>query len=61
MKYQGQRNIREYNMQVSNIASKLKTLKLELSDDLLVHLVLLSLLAQFILCARRRKVEERKV
>ena len=34
-------------MQVSNIASKLKALKLELSDDLLVHLVLLSLPTQF--------------
>ena len=34
-------------MQMSNIASKLKALKLELSDDLLVHLVLLSLPTQF--------------
>ena len=34
-------------MQMSNIASKLKELKLELSDDLLVHLVLLTLPAQF--------------
>ena len=47
MKYQGQGNIREYIMQMSNISSKLKALKLELYDDLLVHLVLLSLLAQF--------------
>ena len=30
-------------MQMSNIASKLKALKLELFGDLLVHLVLLSL------------------
>ena len=52
MKYKGQRNIREYIMQrnireyimqMSNIASKLKAPKLELSNDLLVHLVLLSL------------------
>ena len=35
-------------MQMSNIASKLKALKLELSDDLLVHLVLLSLPAHSI-------------
>ena len=34
-------------MQMSNIASKLATLKLELFDDLLGHLVLLSLPAQF--------------
>ena len=34
-------------MHMSNIASKLKALKLELSKDLLVHLVLLSLPAQF--------------
>ena len=47
VKYQGQGNIREYIMHMSNISSKLKALKLELSDDLLVHLVLLSLLAQF--------------
>ena len=33
-------------MQMSNIASKLKALKLVLSDDLLVLLVLLSLHAQ---------------
>ena len=34
-------------MQMSNIASKLMALKLELFDDLLAHLVLLSLPAQF--------------
>ena len=47
MKYKCQGNIREHIMQMSNIASKLKALKLELSDDLLVHLLLLSLSAQF--------------
>ena len=47
MKYKGQGNIREYIMQMSNIALKLKALKVELSDDLLVHLVLLSLPTQF--------------
>ena len=35
-------------MQLFNIASKLKALKLELYDDLLLHLVLLLLHAQFI-------------
>ena len=34
-------------MEMSHIASKLKGLKLELSDDLLVHLVLISLPVQF--------------
>ena len=37
-------NIREYIMQMSHIASKLKALKLELSEDLLVHFVLIRLL-----------------
>ena len=35
MKYQDQGNIREYIMQMSNIASKLKALNLELFEDLL--------------------------
>ena len=48
MKYKGKRNIRKYIMQMSHIASKLKALKLELSEDLLMHLVLISLSAQSI-------------
>ena len=48
MKYTNKDNIREYIMEVSNIVGKLKALKLQLSDDFLVHLVLISLLAQFI-------------
>ncbi|CAN0847253.1 hypothetical protein LINGRAHAP2_LOCUS4878 [Linum grandiflorum] len=47
MKYKGKGNIREYIMEMSNIASKLKSLKLELSEHLLVHLVLISLPAHF--------------
>ncbi|CAL0308070.1 unnamed protein product [Lupinus luteus] len=47
MRYKGKGNIREYIMEMSNLASKLKSLKLELGDDLLVHLVLISLLAHF--------------
>ncbi|CAM8947958.1 unnamed protein product [Rhodiola kirilowii] len=43
MKYSGKGNVREYIMEMSHLASKLKALKLELSDDLLVHLVLISL------------------
>ena len=34
-------------MGMSNIASKLRALKLELSEDLLIHLVLISLPSQF--------------
>ncbi|XP_070050154.1 uncharacterized protein [Nicotiana tomentosiformis] len=47
MRYQGKGNIREYIMQISHLASKLKALKLDLSEDLLVHLVLISLPPQF--------------
>ena len=47
MKYTNKENIREYIMEMSNIAGKLKALKLQLSDDLLVHLVPISLPAQF--------------
>ncbi|XP_052297781.1 uncharacterized protein LOC127902532 [Citrus sinensis] len=47
MKYKGKRNIREYIMEMSHLASKLKALGIDLSDDLVVHLVLISLLAQF--------------
>ncbi|XP_070057948.1 uncharacterized protein [Nicotiana tomentosiformis] len=47
MWYQGKGNIREYIMQMSYFASKLKALKLDISEDLLVHLVLISLPPQF--------------
>ncbi|KAL2516950.1 hypothetical protein Adt_13197 [Abeliophyllum distichum] len=47
VKYKSKGNIREYIMQMSHTASKLKALKLDLSDDLLVHLVLISLPAHF--------------
>ncbi|KAK4489685.1 hypothetical protein RD792_000318 [Penstemon davidsonii] len=47
MKYKSNGNIREYIMEISNLASKLKSLKLELSDDLLVHVVLISLPTHF--------------
>ena len=43
MRYKGKGNIREYIMEMSYFASKLKAFKLELSKDLLVHLVLISL------------------
>ncbi|CAM8993241.1 unnamed protein product [Rhodiola kirilowii] len=42
LKYSGKGNIREHIMEMSQLASKLKALKLELSENLLVHLVLIS-------------------
>ncbi|RDX74579.1 hypothetical protein CR513_45661, partial [Mucuna pruriens] len=47
MKYKGKGNIREYIMEMSNLITKLKSLKLEIAEDLLVHLVLISLPAHF--------------
>ncbi|RVW46052.1 Retrovirus-related Pol polyprotein from transposon TNT 1-94 [Vitis vinifera] len=47
MRYKGKKNIREYIMEMSNLVTRLKTLKLELSEDILVHLVLISLPTQF--------------
>ena len=46
MKYKDKGNLMEYIMEMSHLASKLKALKLELSDDLLIHLVLISLPTQ---------------
>ncbi|XP_075486445.1 uncharacterized protein LOC142526056 [Primulina tabacum] len=40
-------NIREYIMEMSNLVTRLKAFKLELSEDIVVHLVLISLPAQF--------------
>ncbi|XP_075481268.1 uncharacterized protein LOC142521980 [Primulina tabacum] len=47
MRYRGKGNIREYIMEMSHLASRLKALKLDLSEDLLVHLVLIYLPPQF--------------
>ncbi|KAA8534146.1 hypothetical protein F0562_031661 [Nyssa sinensis] len=47
MRYKGNGNIREYIMEMSHLDSKLRAHKLDLSEDLLVHLVLISLLTQF--------------
>ncbi|RVW37313.1 Retrovirus-related Pol polyprotein from transposon TNT 1-94 [Vitis vinifera] len=38
MRYKGKENIREYIMEMSNLVTRLKALKLELSEDILVHL-----------------------
>ena len=42
-RYSGKGNIREYIMEMSHIVSKLKTLKIEISEDILVHIILNSL------------------
>ena len=47
MWYKDKGNIREYIMEMFNLVTQLRALKLELFDDILVHLVLISLLAQF--------------
>ncbi|KAL1348679.1 hypothetical protein AAHE18_07G097200 [Arachis hypogaea] len=47
MRYKSNENIREYIMKMSHLASKLKALKLDLSEDLLVHFILISLPAHF--------------
>ncbi|XP_078152830.1 uncharacterized protein LOC144548016 [Carex rostrata] len=47
MKYEGNRNIREYIMDMYNVVSKLRALKLEISEDLLVNLALISLPTYF--------------
>lgn len=47
MVYKGKGNLREYIMEMSNLASKLNILKLELPEDLIVHFVLISLPTHF--------------
>ncbi|PKU73375.1 hypothetical protein MA16_Dca027755 [Dendrobium catenatum] len=42
MRYKGKENIREYIMKMSNLITRQRALKLELSDDIFVHLVLIS-------------------
>ncbi|XP_052201777.1 uncharacterized protein LOC127807758 [Diospyros lotus] len=46
MKYKSKGNIMEYIMDISHIVSKLKGLKLELFDDLLVHLASIPVIDQ---------------
>nr|CAN76378.1 hypothetical protein VITISV_003758 [Vitis vinifera] len=47
MQYKDKGNIKEYIMEMSNLVTRLRALKLELCDDILVQLVLISLIAQF--------------
>ena len=48
MRYEGKGNIRKYIMEISNPTSKLKLPKLEIYEDLIVYLVLISLPTSFI-------------
>ncbi|CAM8963142.1 unnamed protein product [Rhodiola kirilowii] len=47
MKYSGKGHVRGHIMEISQLASKLKALKVELSKNLLVHLVLISLPSEY--------------
>ncbi|RDX75090.1 hypothetical protein CR513_45071, partial [Mucuna pruriens] len=47
LRAKGRRNIREYIMKMFNLTAKLKSLKLKLSEDLIVLLVLISLPTHF--------------
>ncbi|KAL9678627.1 hypothetical protein QQ045_016475 [Rhodiola kirilowii] len=47
MKYSCKGNVREHILEMSQLASKLKALKLKLSKNLLVHLVLISLPSKY--------------
>ncbi|RVW36320.1 hypothetical protein CK203_107650 [Vitis vinifera] len=47
IRYKWIENIREYIMKMYNLVTRLEALKLELPEDILVHLVLISLPTQF--------------
>lgn len=47
LKYTAKHNIREYNIEMSHIYSKLKVLKLDLFENLLVHLIFIYILHNF--------------
>ena len=47
MHYNGKENIKEYIMEMSKLVLKLKALKLELSEEILVHFILISLPPQY--------------
>ncbi|CAM8908584.1 unnamed protein product [Rhodiola kirilowii] len=47
MNYSGKGNVRDHILEIAQLASKLKTLKLELSENLLIHLVLISLPSEY--------------
>ncbi|CAM8883112.1 unnamed protein product [Rhodiola kirilowii] len=60
VKYSGKGNVREHIMEISQLASKLKALKLELSENLLVHLVLISLPSEYSQCRNSYNYQREK-
>ncbi|RDY01871.1 Copia protein, partial [Mucuna pruriens] len=65
LRVKGRGNIREYIMEMSNLVTNLKSLKLELSEDLIVYLVLISLPTHFgqfklylTMCKRKKDCRE---
>jgi len=55
MRYNDKENIREYIMRMSNLISKVKELKLKLSEEILVQFILISLPVQFNLSRSKKK------
>ena len=47
MRYNSKENIREYIMKMSDLVSKLKVLKLELSEEIQLHFILISFLIKY--------------
>jgi len=45
--YNDRRDVREYIIEISNLISKRKTLKLKLSKEILVHFILIFFLTQY--------------
>ncbi|KAL6322023.1 hypothetical protein AAG906_003165 [Vitis piasezkii] len=63
MRYKGKENIREYIMEMSNLVTRLKALKLELSEDILMHLVLISPYTIYLLLSvyKRKRLKQEKI
>ena len=47
MRYSSKENIREYIIEMSNLVSKLKALKLKLSEKILLYFILISFLTMY--------------
>ena len=60
MSYKGKENIREYIIEMSNLITRFKALKLELSEDIFVYLVLISLPTQFSLFKITYNIQKEK-
>ena len=60
MSNKGKENIREYIIEMSNLITRLKALKLQLSEDIFVYLVLISLPTQFSLFKITYNIQKEK-